>query len=236
MKLQKLLSLTRKAIYRYNLIDENDKIAIGISGGKDSLALLYAMVNLKKFYPVHFEIEAITIDLGMGMDYSPIEGLCRELDVHYTIVPTQIKEIVFDARKESNPCSLCSKLRKGTLNEVMKDLGCNKVAYAHNKDDMVETFLMSLIFEGRIHTFAPKTYLEKSQITLIRPLIMVNEADIIGFKNKYNLPVIKNLCPADGYTKREEMKMLVKEMNKKYPNFKERVFTAIINGNLKEWY
>lgn len=236
MKLQQLLSLTRKAVYQYHLIEEGDKIAVGISGGKDSLALLYALSNLRRFYPVKFELTAITIHLGIeGMDFSNIRSLCETLDVPYYLVNTQINEIVFDARKESNPCSLCAKLRKGSFNEKALELGCNKIAYAHHKDDVVETFLMSLIFEGRFHTFSPKTYLSQTGLTLIRPLVYVDESRIVGFQNKYRLPVVKNLCPADGFTRREEMKQLVKEMNKRYPDYKERVFTAITQGGLSDW-
>lgn len=236
MKLQQLLSLTRKAAYQYQLIEENDKIAVGISGGKDSLALLYALSKLRRFYPVKFELTAITVHLGIdGMDFTSIGTLCEELDVPYYIVDTQINEIVFHARKESNPCSLCAKLRKGSLNEKALELGCNKIAYAHHKDDVVETFLMSLIFEGRFHTFSPKTYLSQTGLTLIRPLVYIDESRIIGFQNKYRLPVVKNLCPADGFTRREEMKQLVREMNQRYPDYKERVFTAITQGGLPDW-
>lgn len=236
MKLQQLLSLTRKAVYDYDLIEDGDKIAVGISGGKDSLALLYALANLRRFYPKKFQLVAITVHLGIeGMDFTDVCSLCEELEVPYYIVETQINEIVFEARKEENPCSLCAKLRKGSLNEKAMELGCNKIAYAHHKDDVVETFLMSLTFEGRLHTFSPKTYLSKTGLILIRPLIYIDESRIIGFQNKYALPVVKNLCPADGFTKREEMKQLVKEMNKKYPDYKERVFTAITHGELPDW-
>lgn len=234
MKLQQLLSLTRKAVYNYDLIRDGDKIAVGISGGKDSLALLYALANLRRFYPAKFELAAITVHLGIeGMDFNTVQTLCKELDVPYYIVDTRINEIVFEARKEENPCSLCAKLRKGSLNEKAMELGCNKIAYAHHKDDVVETFLMSLTFEGRLHTFSPKTYLSKTGLTLIRPLIYIDEARIIGFQKKQNLPVVKNLCPADRLTKREEMKRLVREMNMRYPDYKERVFTAI--QGLPDW-
>lgn len=236
MKLQQLLSLTRKAVDEYGLIDEGDKIAVGISGGKDSLTMLYALAGLRRFYPNHFEIEAITVNLGIeGMDFTPVADLCRELNVNYTIVSSDIYEIVFGIRKEENPCSLCAKLRKGAFNDAAEKLGCNKVAYAHHKDDIIETFLMSLMFEGRIHTFSPKTYLDRTKLTVIRPLMFIDEANVIGFRNKYNLPIVKNLCPADGFTKREDMKQLVKSLNSTYPGFKERIFTAIINGGLPGW-
>lgn len=236
MQLQQLLSATRKAVDEYQMIQEGDRIAVGISGGKDSLALLYALAYLRKFYPKKFEVEAITVHLGIeGMDFSKVKELCDQLEVRYTVVPTQIKEIVFDTRKEANPCSLCAKMRKGALNDVALQLGCNKIAYAHHKDDVIETFMMSMIFEGRLHSFSPYTNWDRTGLVLIRPLIYVAEADIIGFMHKQNLPVVKNLCPADGYTKREEMKDLVRSLQKQYPGFKEHVYSGIINGNLPGW-
>ena len=187
MKLQKLLSLTRKALDDYNMINDGDKIAIGISGGKDSLTLLYALSHLRRFYPKNFDIEAITVSMGFKeMDFSPVEKLCRELDVNYTVVETEIADIIFSHRKETNPCSLCARMRKGAFNAKVKELGCNKEAYAHHYDDVIETMMMSLIYEGRFHCFSPVTYLDRSDITLIRPLIYVEEKDIIGFK----MPII----------------------------------------------
>lgn len=236
MKLQRLLSYARKAVDDYNMINYGDKIAIGISGGKDSLTLLYALHGLKRFYPKKFEIEAISVSVGFeGMDLSPIASLCKELGVNYTIVDTEIKQIVFDERKETNPCSLCAKMRKGAFNDKALELGCNKIAYAHHKDDVIETLLMSLIYEGRIHSFSPVTFLDKTGLTLIRPLLYVDEADVIGFKNMYDLPVCKNPCPADGNTKREYTKNLLRQLNQDNPGVKERIFTAVVNGNLTGW-
>lgn len=236
MKIQQLLSLTRQAVDHYNMIEDNDKIAIGISGGKDSLALLYALAQMKRFYPKKYELVALTVDTGVGgMDFSKVGKLCEELDVPYYIIHTQIYDIVFNERKESNPCSLCSKMRKGTLNDKALELGCNKIAYAHHKDDLVETFLMSFMFEGRLHTFSPVTKLEKTGLSVIRPLIYINEKNIIGFKNRYNLPVVKNNCAADGHTCREDMKELLKSLNKSYPGVRDRMFTAITNGNMEDW-
>lgn len=236
MKLQQVLSLTRKAVDDYHMIEPGDKIAVGISGGKDSLTLLYALQGLRRFYPAFFDLCAVTVDLGFGnLDFSKIEALCRELDVRYDIIKTDIGKIIFEDRKESNPCSLCAKMRKGALNDAIKELGCNKAAYAHHKDDVVETMMMSLIYEGRFHTFRPVTYLDRTQITVIRPLIYMNEADVIGFVNKYNVPVVKSPCPADGHTKRETVKNMVQEINREAPGVKERMFTAIINGNIDGW-
>lgn len=236
MKLQKLLSLTRKAIDEYAMIEEGDKIAVGISGGKDSLAMLYGLHGLQRFYPKHFDIEAITVHSGIKeMDFNPIKALCKEMDVHYTVVETDIYDIVFHIRREENPCSLCSKLRKGAFNDKARELGCNKIAYAHHKDDIIETLLMSLIYEGRLHSFSPVTYLDRTELTLIRPLMFVNEADIIGFEHKYELPVVKNLCPADGATKREYIKNLIKQLNEENPGVRERIFTAVVEGHLQGW-
>lgn len=230
MKLQQLLSYTRRAIDDYEMIENGDKIAIGISGGKDSLALLYALKGLQRFYPKKFELMAITIDLGFhNFDTETIAELCRELETPYEVVPTEIAQIIFEKRKENNPCSLCAKMRKGALNKAAKEYGCNKIAYAHHKDDLIETMIMSLIYEGRFHTFEPKTYLNRMDLTVIRPMIYVWEADVIGFQHKYHLPVAKSSCPADGYTKREYVKELVKQLNHENPGCKERLFHAIIN-------
>ena len=236
MKLQQLLSFTRRAVDDYQMIQPGDKIAVGISGGKDSLSLLYALHGLQRFYPNHFELVAITVNLGFdNLNLSEIIRLCAELKVPYTIVNTDIGHIIFEDRKESNPCSLCAKMRKGALNEAALELGCNKIAYAHHRDDVVETMMMSLIFEGRYHTFSPNTYLDRTGLSVIRPLIYVSEADIIGFKNKYELPVCKSPCPADGHTKREYAKELVASLNRDNPGATERMFTAIRNSSISGW-
>lgn len=233
MKLQQLLSYVRKAVDDYQLITEGDKIAVGISGGKDSLALLHALAALRRFYPQKFELYAITIDLGFNnLNLEKIVEMCKELGVEYKIVKTDIAQIVFEERKESNPCSLCAKMRKGALNEAIKQMGCNKVAYAHHKDDVVETMLLSLLFEGRFHTFSPITYLDRMDVTVIRPLIYVEEAEIIGFVNKNSLPVVKSPCPADGNTKREYVHQLLLKLNQEHHGVKNRMFTAICNGNI----
>lgn len=238
MKLQRVLSEVRKAVDDYRMIAEGDKIAVGISGGKDSLALLYALSSLRRFYPHPFELVAVTVDLGFAnLDLSEIKKLCEKLEVPYTVVKTQIGQIVFEQRQENNPCALCAKMRKGALNEAMKQLGCNKIAYAHHMDDVVETMMLSLLYEGRFHTFSPVTYLDDTGLTVIRPLIYMKEADVIGFVRKYEFPVVKSPCPADGHTKREYVKQLLKQLNTENPGVKQRMFTAIQNGcdNLKEW-
>lgn len=231
MKLQQILSYIRRAVDDYSMIQSGDRIAVGISGGKDSLTLLYGLHELQRFYPQSFTIHAVTVDLGFGnLNLEKIHKLCKELCIPYTVVKTDIANIVFRQRKESNPCSLCAKMRKGALNEAMKSTGCNKVAYAHHKDDVVETMLLSLIYEGRFHTFAPVTYLDRMELTVIRPLIYMNEADIIGFVNKYHVPVVKSPCPVDGHTKREYVKELLRNLNQQNHGVKERMFTAIQNG------
>ena len=236
MKLQQLLSYTRKAVDEYQMIEEGDHIAVGISGGKDSLTLLYALHGLKRFYPKKFELSAITVNLGYEkFDVAPLRALCEELGVPYKVVDTDIAHILFEERKESNPCSLCAKMRKGALNDAVKEMGCNKVAYAHHKDDIIETMLLSLLFEGRFHSFSPKTYLDRMDLTVIRPMMYVDEIDVIGFQHKYNLPVAKSRCPIDGFTKREYAKDLVKQLNHEHPGARNRMFTAVLNGNIDGW-
>ena len=236
MKLQKLYSYTRKAIDDFQMIKENDSIAVGISGGKDSLTLLYALAGLRKFYPIHYSLTAVTVDLGYpDFDLTAIKELCQELDVPYHIIPTEIGAIIKEQNKKNSPCSLCAKLRKGALNQAVVELGCNKVAYAHHKDDIIETMLLSLMFEGRFYTFPPVTHLDRSNLDVIRPLMYVPEVDVIGFKNHYNLPVVKNPCTFDGKTKRQYAKDLLQQLNKEHPGVKNRLFTAIINGNIPDW-
>lgn len=236
MKLQRLLSYTRRAVDDYRMILPGDRIAVGISGGKDSLTLLYALHGLKRFYPSAFELQAITVDLGFpDFDLSRIQALCEQLEVPYTIVKSEIGQIIFQERKETNPCSLCAKMRKGALNEKAKELGCNKIAYAHHQDDVVETMLLSLIYEGRFYSFSPYTYLDRMDLTVIRPMLYIPEAEVIGFQNLMKLPVCKSPCPADGHTRREYAKDLLRQLNQENPGVKERMFSAILNGNIKGW-
>ena len=239
MDLQRLLSLTRKAVDDYHMIQEGDRIAVGISGGKDSLTLLCALNGLRRFYPLPFELVPICVDLGFA-DRDPaaleaLKGFTAGLGLELNVVESQIAEVVFDIRNESNPCSLCAKLRKGAFNTRAKELGCNKIAYAHHRNDFIETFLMSLIFEGRINCFSPVSYLDRMELTLIRPLMYVEEPDIIAFARAQALPVMKNPCPADGNTRREEMKRMLSELNKTYHGVSERMFGAILRGDLKGW-
>ncbi len=236
MRLQKLLSYVRRAVDDYNMINDNDKIAVGVSGGKDSLALLIALKALQRFYPKKFEIEAVSVSLGFkDMDFSPIQKLCDNIDVKYTLIETDIGEIIFNARKEKNPCSLCSKMRKGALNDAVEGVGFNKVALGHNRDDVIETFFMSMFYEGRIYTFSPVTFLDRKKIYSIRPLMYVPEKELIGFARKEELPVVKNKCPADGETKRENIKNFVREQSLNYDHFEEKIFGAIKRFGVGNW-
>lgn len=236
MKLQQLYSYVRQAIDDYHMIDDGDRIAIGISGGKDSLTLLYALAGLRHFYPKKFELTALTVDLGFsGFDLSEIQNLCEKLDVEYHIIKTEIGRIVFEERKESSPCALCAKMRKGALNDYAKQIGCNKVAYAHHMDDIIETMFLSMFYEGQFYSFAPVTHLDRSQITVIRPLMYVPEANVIGFLHKQNLPLVKNPCPADGKTRREYIKQFVRKLNLENPGVKKQIFHAIRTGNIEGW-
>ncbi|WP_022747803.1 tRNA lysidine(34) synthetase [Lachnobacterium bovis] len=236
MKLQLLYSRVRKAIDDYHMIDKNDTIAIGLSGGKDSLTLLYALSGLRKFYTNNFKLIAIMVNLGYSeFETKKIEQLCKELDVPLTIVDTEISKILQLNNPENISCSLCAKLRKGALNAKAKELNCTKVAYAHHQDDVVETVMMSQIFEGHYYCFPPVTYLTSSDLTVIRPLIYVTEAEIKGFKNKYDLPVENNPCPKDGHSKREYVKQLLNQINRDNPGAKKRMFSALCSSTVDGW-
>lgn len=236
MELQRLYSYVRQAVEQYGMICAGDHIAVGISGGKDSLTLLYALAGLRRFYPKPFSLTAITVHLGWEeMDFAPIGALCEKLQVPYEIVHTQIAEIIFDVRKEKHPCALCAKLRKGALNERALALGCNKIAYAHHRDDFVETTFLSLLQEGRFSSLSPQYVLERTGLTLIRPMMYLPEAQIRGFCKKYELPVVKNVCPADGNTARERVKQSLRQLQMDYPNMRERIFTAICQAQFDDW-
>lgn len=234
--MKKITSLIRRAIEEYNMIDDGDRVAVGVSGGKDSLALLHALADLSKYYPKKFEVVGITLDMGYNADYSKIQEMCDRLGVQYIIKKTNIKEIIFDLRHEKNPCSLCAKMRRGALNDVVIEQGCRKVALGHHKDDVLETFFLSLFYEGRINCFSPVTYLDRTDIYQIRPMIFVPEKDIIGAARRLPLPVVHNECPANGYTKRQEMKDLIKQLDKTTnPGLKTRLFTAIKDSTIDGW-
>ena len=231
--IQRLTGLLRRCAEDYHMIEPGDRVGVGVSGGKDSLVLLVLLAELKKY--VSFHLEAITIDMGLGMDYSGIEAMCRELDVPYTIVKTEIGPIIFDYRKEKNPCSMCAKMRRGALNQALLDRNLTKLALGHHYDDAVETFLMSLLYEGRISCFQPVTKLDRTGITQIRPMLYIHEKTVDNFARSAHLPVLQNRCPADKHTKREEIKALVYTLSQTYPDLKERVFGAMQRFPLPEW-
>ena len=233
--MQKLLGLMRRCIDDYDMIKEGDRIAVGVSGGKDSLVLLQLMAYLRKFFNKSYTLEAITIDMGLGMDYSGIAALCAKLEAPYHIIKTEIGPVIFEHRKEKNPCSLCSKMRRGALNQAILDLGFNKLALGHHYDDAVETFVMSLIYEGRISCFQPVTDLDRTGIIQIRPMLYIHEKTVDNFAKRMELPVTENRCPVDKTTKREEIKQLIYDLSQTYPDLKERIFGAMQRFPLPEW-
>lgn len=235
---RRILSYLRRAVDDYNMIEDGDRIAVGLSGGKDSVALVCAMANLKIFYPKKFDIEVITMDPGfykagfgdeqeIKKGFFALEELCRQLDVNFTLFETDIAKIIFDIRKEKNPCSLCARMRRGALHTHAKELGCNKIALGHHFDDAVETFMMNLFNEGRIGCFSPVTYLDRMDITLLRPLVYTPEKDIRYFINHSDLPIIKSPCPADKSSDRENMKQLLAKLDKENKGIKYRIFGAM---------
>ena len=237
-KIRHILSCTRRAVEKYNMIEEGDRIAVGLSGGKDSLALFCALKNLQMFYPKKFELEVITMDPGFykagfgdeeetKKSFSLLEDLCRQLDVNFTLFETDIAKIIFDIRKEKNPCSLCARMRRGALHTHAKELSCNKIALGHHFDDAVETFIMNLFNEGRIGCFSPKTYLDRMDITLIRPLVYAPEKDIKYFINHSNLPILQSSCPADKASDRENIKQLLNSLDRENKGIKYRIFGAM---------
>ena len=233
--MQRLMGLVRRCVDDYDMIKAGDRVAVGVSGGKDSLVLLVLLAGLKKYFNKPFELEAITIDMGLGMDYSAIQALCDKWDVPYTVVKTEIGPIIFDYRKEKNPCSMCSKMRRGALNQAIIDKGFNVLALGHHYDDAVETFMMSLIYEGRISCFQPVTNLDRTGVTQIRPMLYIHEKTVDNFAHRMELPVLENRCPVDKYTKREEIKQLVYDLSATYPDLRERIFGAMQRFPLPEW-
>ena len=234
--MQRMMGLVRRCAADYRMIEPNDRIAVGVSGGKDSVTLLYLLAALREYYPEPFELTAITIDMGLpGMDFSPVEALCARLNVPYRMVKTEIGPIIFDYRKEKNPCSMCAKMRRGALNQALLAQGFHKVALGHHYDDAVETFLMSLIFEGRLSCFQPVTYLDRTGVTQIRPMLYLTEGMIRNFVEREQLPVVHNVCPADKHTKREEIKQLIVRLQQDYPDLKTRIFGALQRLPLPEW-
>ncbi|MBQ3543151.1 MAG: adenine nucleotide alpha hydrolase family protein [Oscillospiraceae bacterium] len=231
--MQKLMGLVRRCVEDYQMIASGERLAVGVSGGKDSLVLLQLLAGLRQYSD--FELEAITVDMGLGMDYSGVQKFCDNLQVPYTVVNTQIAPIIFDHRKEKNPCSMCAKMRRGALNQAILERGIRKIALGHHYDDAVETFLMSLIYEGRISCFQPVTDLDRTGVIQIRPMLYIHEKTVDNFAARMGLPVVENRCPVDKTTKREEIKRLVFELSNTYPDLKERIFGAMQRLPLPEW-
>ena len=234
--MQHILSLVRRCVDDYHMIEEGEQIAVGVSGGKDSVLTLAALAKLREFHPARFQVTAVTIDSGTpGMDFTPIAQLCQELGVEYHLVPVPIYEIVFEARREKKPCSLCAKMRRGALSTELNRLGLTKIALGHHYDDAVETLLMSLFWEGRISCFQPVTYLDRTKVTQIRPLLYVQEQEVRRAVRRCNLPVVENPCPANGSTAREDMKALIEQLEKQFPNLRKKLFGAIQRYPLYGW-
>ena len=228
--------IIRRCVDDYHMIEAGDSIAVGVSGGKDSLVLLRALKHLQSYYPVPFHLEAVTIDLGFeGMDFTPVAEMCRDIDVPYTLIHSDIKEIVFDVRQEDNPCSLCAKMRRGALNDVLNQRGLNKLALGHHFDDAIETFLMSLLFEGRLSCFKPVTHMTRANIWQIRPMVYAGEGTITNLADSLQLPIVENPCPMDKESKRHEIKVLIRELSARYPDLKSKVFGAMQRLPLDGW-
>jgi len=232
-EMKRMLSFVRRAVDDYSMIEDGDVIGVGVSGGKDSLALLKTLATMRLFYPKKYEVKAITVDMGFeNADFSPIKKFCEDIGVEYKIANTEIAKIIFDVRKESNPCSLCAKMRRGALHVAAQEIGCNKVALGHHFDDTVETFMLNLFFEGRLGCYSPVTYLSNRKITLIRPLIYATEKEVQYFATKQELPIYKNPCPEDRNTEREKMKSLLSELERNNKGLRHRIFNAICKGEL----
>lgn len=228
--MKKVLGCIRRACEDFHLIEDGDIVAVGVSGGKDSLLLLYALSLYRKFAPQRFELKGLTLTMGLEpFDTSKVAALCEKLGVEYIVRPTEIGRIIFEERHEKNPCSLCAKMRRGALNDLAKECGCNKVALGHHRDDALETLLLCLLHEGRIHTFHPKSYLSKADLTVIRPMVYLPEKHIIHVAREMQLPIIPSPCPANGVTEREEMKYLLDSLCKLYPNAREMMLSALQN-------
>ena len=236
MDLNRFTGFVRRCADDYKMLVPGDRVAVGVSGGEDSMALLAALTHLRRFHPSRFGLEAITIDMGFpDMDFAPVSAWCAEHEVPYTIIKTDIREIVFDARQEDNPCSLCSKMRRGALNDAIKARGCNKLALGHHFDDAVETFLMNLLFTGQIGCFKPSTYMSRADVTQIRPMLYLGEGSIVSLVRELNLPVVPTTCPEDKHSKREEIKSLIARLSAEYPDLKDKVFGAMQRLPLDGW-
>ena len=236
--MQKIQGYMRSAMDRYAMIEDGDKVAVGVSGGKDSVALLYCLAQMRRYYPKQFEVVGITLDPGFDgaeMDYTPIVDMCKELDVEYIVDRTNIGHVVFETRDEKNPCSLCANLRRGRLHTLAKELGCNKLALGHHRDDAVNTFFMNLLDLGTIDCFKPVTYLSRKDLTMIRPLVFAPEQEILKAVNRQNLPIVKNVCPIDHKTERANVDGIVRDLEAMYPGLSNKIIAAMQKGELAGW-
>jgi len=233
MTVQKLMSITRKGLDDFDMIEEGETVVVGVSGGKDSLALITALANLSRFHPKKFTVKGVTVDLGFpGADFSPIARYLEGLGVEYRVVPTEIGRIVFEVRKEKNPCSLCSKMKRGILCDAVKEMGGKTLALAHHRDDLIQTFLMNLFYAGRLDTFLPVTFLDQTGVKVIRPFVYAEEKELLYFTNKNPMPVCSSLCPADRQTTREDVKVLIRRLSRENPDLKAKIFGAIDRAGL----
>ena len=236
MDLNRFTGFVRRCADDYGMLQPGDRVAVGVSGGKDSMALLASLAHLRRYHPSHFKLEAITIAMGFpDMDFTPVAEWCAAHEVPYTIINSDIREIVFDVRQEENPCSLCSKLRRGALNDAIKARGCNKLALGHHFDDAVETFLMNLLFTGQLSCLKPSTYMSRADVTQIRPMLYIGEGTIASFVCEMGLPIVPTTCPEDKQSKREEIKSLIKRLSAEYPDLKDKVFGAMQRLPLDGW-
>lgn len=234
--MKRIVSLVRKAVDEYGMIRDNERVAVGVSGGKDSMVMLNALAMLSRYHPANFTVVGIAIDPGFGGDFMPVEDFAKKIGVEFHVKKTQLKEIIFDERKEKSPCSLCSKMRRGALNDMAKEYGCDTLALGHHMDDVLETFFLSLLYEGRINCFSPFTYLDRSRVTQIRPMIYVRETDIKSVIKRCDIPVMPKVCPVDGITKRADMKEIIRELEKKTtPGLKKRLFHAVASSGIEGW-
>ncbi len=235
--MQKLMSRMRAAMEKYDMIEDGDRVAVGISGGKDSLALLVCLAEMRRFYPKRYEVVALTLDMGFenGGDWEQIRKLCAQYNVEYTVKQTELSKVIFEYRKESNPCSLCAKMRRGSLHDAAKELGCNKLALGHHLDDAAETFMMNLLSGGRIDCFRPLTYLSRKDIFVIRPMVLAREGAVASVADRLQLPVQKSGCPMDGHSEREKMKQLLNTLETEHPHLREKIIGALERGNIAGW-
>ncbi len=234
--MQQIVSKVRSAVDEYKMINQNERIAAAVSGGKDSMLMLAALKKLSHFHPASFSVFAVFVDMGFeNVDLTALYDFCNQLEVELVVAKTDISKIIFEYRKEKNPCALCAKMRRAVLHDTAKQNGSNKIALGHHMDDAVVTFLLNLIYGSKLSCFQPVTYLDRKDVTVIRPMLLLSEREITGAVNRLDIPVVKSACPADSNTKRTELAQLAKTLEKSYPGFKKRVFGAIRRSGIDGW-